>query len=420
MTELFAPSSHRIQRARTRSVWTVAAALLLLPLAIFDSTSASAQTAAPTLTAQFGVGASEIAPLSPGRRYLFVATTGSDTFDRVYSSSTVTVNRYSCLPSATAGDPKCPEATTSLPLRSIGAAIRAARPGDVVIVRGGVYREAAGWGAVRATSNARITVQNYPGERVELNGTLQLRNADYWTIRGLRLTYNPSIQNGQSIVTLSGGVGWAFLNNEVVGSVGVANVLVVAEPPESTSTVDRVNAAPREYVIAGNCVRDNRGNNAHGMDHNIYLMSTIYSTGGIVERNLLSGAPNGSNIKLAGSSTSAPNSSPRNVTIRYNTLVNAATGIVLGLKAERIEISRNIIANQVRRQKWDGGVKGWRIANPGRIGVKDNLITGYSPAFFDTSGVFTVRNNTRAPFTYTRSVAGCTAIPDNTGYGHYG
>lgn len=65
--------------------------------------------------------------------------------------------------------------TKAAPLRTLGAAIRKAPSGATVVLRAGTYREASG--VVRR----RITIQPYPGERVELKGSVVV---DDWRPRG--------------------------------------------------------------------------------------------------------------------------------------------------------------------------------------------------------------------------------------------
>lgn len=376
--------------------------------------------AASTAAVSYGLGASSLSQPSSGGRHIYVSTAGSDTYKQY--------NRAACLRDpANAGQyqDRCPEPTSSVPLRTVQAGLRAARPGDVIVVRGGVYAEAIGWGIQRGTAERPIVLQSSPGERVEINGTLIMASADHWTIHGLRFTYNSAIQTGQSVVLLSGGDGWSFTNNEVQGTRGVANVLVNATTA-SGSTAQLQAAAPRNYLIGGNCIHDNRAADAAGTDHNIYLMSSIWSTGGLIERNLIAGAPRGANIKAAGSTPATASGSPRNVTIRYNTMLSAASGLTIGLAAEGVEAQRNIIAVPNGSGRYDGAVKTYQLQQPGKNAVKDSLLSGYAQPISEDFGVtrhiFTARNDTATPFTYTGSVANCTAKAASatilSSYGH--
>jgi pectin methylesterase-like acyl-CoA thioesterase len=64
------------------------------------------------------------------------------------------------------------------PLRTIQQAINAARPGDTILVRGGIYRETVSTPR-SGTSRARISIKNYNDEVVTVSGTDPV--ADYWT-----------------------------------------------------------------------------------------------------------------------------------------------------------------------------------------------------------------------------------------------
>lgn len=376
--------------------------------------------AATTVAVSYGVGARSLSQPSPGGRFVYVSTNGSDTYKQY--------GRAACLRDpADAGQyqDRCPEPTASSPLRTVQAGIRAARPGDVIVVREGVYAEAIGWGIQRGTVERPIVLQASPGERVEVNGTLIMASADHWTINGIRFTYNSGIQTGQSVVLMSGGDGWSFTNNEVQGTRGVANVLVNATTT-SGSTAQLTAAAPRNYLIGGNCIHDNRAVDAAGTDHNIYLMSSIWSTGGLIERNLIAGAPRGANIKAAGSTPATASGSPRNVTIRYNTLLSAASGLTIGLAAEGVEAQRNIIAVPNGSGRYDGAVKTYQLDQPGKNAVKDSVLSGYarpiSEDFGVTRHIFTARNDTASPVTYTGSIANCSAVAASatlrSSYGH--
>lgn len=411
-----------VSRAARRSVTAftavVAATVLMVGTAPATAAPATAAPARPVPAASVvsasvpaasvAVGTTSLAEPSSGGRYVYVATNGTDTYK--------TYNRVPCLVDPSKRAPyqdACPEPTPADPLRTIEAAVKAARPGDVIVVRGGVYPEAVGWGIQRGTAVRPIVLQSAPGERVEVHGTLIMSSPDHWTIRGIRFIYNADVQrSGQSVVVLSGGDGWTFANNEVTGSLGVANVLINATTATGT-TAQLQAAAPRNYRLAGNCIHDNRGSDAAGTDHNIYLMSSIYSTGGVIERNLIAGAPRGANIKAAGSTPAAASSSPRNVLVQYNTLLTASSGITIGLAAEAISAEHNIIAISANSGANDGAVKTYRLAAPGKNAVKDSLLAGYAKPLAEDYGVtqhiFMARNDVSTPFTYTGSIANCTA-----------
>ena len=413
--------------SRARPLWVAAALALVLPVTLAPSVASSASTSAIT-----GVGSVSIAQAAYGGRTIYVSPSGSDVvmeWKAWYNGGDWrSYKRFLCLDDPAkqpSSQLECPEPTVDQPLATIQTAVLIAKPGDVIVVRAGSYREAIGWGARAATSAKPIVLQSYPSERVEVRGTLILKSADFWNVRGMRFLYNSAVQSGQSIVTMAGGNGWKLSNNEVAGSVGVANVLITAAIPADSSIASLTFAAPRNFVVNGNCIRNNAGVDALGTDHNIYLMGSIYSTGGIIERNLIAGAPRGSNIKAAASTPSRANDSPRNVAIRYNTLLSSASGVTIGLKAEGILLEKNIIAISNNSQQYDGGVKTYQLASPGKNAAKDTLIYGYarplSEDFGSTAHIFTARMNTSTAFSYSGSITNCTArAADSTILSTYG
>jgi hypothetical protein len=371
---------HRLRLARTCGV--VCATLIAVSTGVPSATA----TASPDYT--YGVGSTTLATPAQGSRYIYVATNGSDTHTeykawlndgaggyRVYG-------RLNCLTDpdwATTSQEVCPEPSRENPLKTIKLAIRVAHPGDVIVVREGTYVDDPGYGAVPGTSQRPIVLQSQPGEKVVLSGTLLLKGADYWTVSGMSFVGNSTVQgNGAAVVHFSGGTGWRFLNNEVRSTTGVANVLVTAESTSSTSTSTLTAVAPHDYTIAANCIHDQQGNGTHGQYHNVYLLSTHYSSGGLIERNLLADAPDGANIKVAASSKALTTQSPHDVTIRYNTMVRAASGITIGLTAEDVLVERNIIAFGLNSTEYDGAVKTYQFAQPTRSMVQDNLFSHYN------------------------------------------
>ena len=213
-------------------------------------------------------------------------------------------------------------------------AIRRARPGDTILVRGGTYREIAGWGAVRGTVSEPIRLEAYPGERVVLMGVLQLVLADYWTVRAINVTHDPALGRKEMLVKFDGGTGWQLLDSEIWGTRGVSNVIISGS-----------SGPPTNYRIAGNCIHDNDAVGDPFMnDHNLYLSPGYNSGPGMIERNIFFNAENGAHIKAAGS-TSATGSA--NVVIRHNTMVRGAAGVIIGYGSHNTTLWRNLVGWQV-------------------------------------------------------------------------
>ncbi|RYG72150.1 hypothetical protein EON77_12560, partial [bacterium] len=260
-----------------------------------------------------------------------------------------------------------------------------------------------------------IVLQSTPDESVIVRGTLMMKTPNYWTVRGFHFLYDAGVQrDGQAIVHLQGGTGWVFTNNEVAGSPGVANIMVT--PGARTGSADvRRKAGPHSYAIVRNCIRDNRGRHDHGMDHNIYLMAGVYSSGGRIERNLLASAPNGAQIKVSSPTPDTWTDSPRDVRVRYNTMLNGASGVTVGVEARNILIERNIIANQASASRYDAAIKAWELKRYDLTTVTHNYLAGYAELYRQEPGHYLVKsgNTTAGRMSYGGSIAGCTAQPAN-------
>jgi len=408
------------------AIATVSALALVVPLSIATSASpAQAET-----SAWVGVGSKVLASPGSGGEYIYVSTSGSDQYTVLRDWDPPeyrTYNRVTCL-NASKRLSECPLPTSREPLRTIKAAVQVAGPGDVIVVRGGTYSEAVGYGQRKGTGSKRITLQSAVGETVILKGTLILQAPDYWTVRGIQFQYYYPIQkSGQAVVLIAGGTNWRFENNKISGSTGVANMIVRTGTLSSkASTAQKKAAAPRNFNIYGNCIIDNRGDDTRGQDHNLYVMSSIYSTNGVIERNFMAGAPRGANIKAAASSTSKTNDSPRNLKIQYNTLLQGASGVTIGLKARKVDLYKNIIAIPMQQQKYDAALKTYSLEAPTTNSMKDSYISGYTRTIVEkyktTKHVYMARN-VKSTFSYTGSVSNCSVKATTAGvaakYGQY-
>jgi hypothetical protein len=311
--------------------------------------------------------ASGLAPASAAAsgRTLYVATTGADYLPNGWTLVTNTIDT---------------------PWRTIETAVRQARPGDTIVVRGGTYQEAVGWGAVKGTSTAPIRLQAAAGERVVIKGTLALMGADYWIVRGMNVTRDPALPRHESLVAFIGGVGWQFLDSEVWGTNGVSNLMVNGSSKWGI---------PKHYRIAGNCIHDNLATgDGPVQDHNIYIFPGYTSGPGIIERNILFNARNGSQIKAAGP-TSATGTAY--LTIRYNTMVRGSAGVSIGYGSHHTKLQRNLIGIQ-----W-GGTSTYIAALIG------NHLTGsynnsYDMAVWGYKKSINSVNSTTRPITGTRTV----------------
>ena len=244
--------------------------------------------------------------------------------------------------------------TFDTPWQTITFAIRNAKPGDTIAVRGGTYVEAAGWGAEPGTQSSPIVLTNYKNERVVIEGHLQLVGADYWTVDGIDVTYDPERGRTESLVKFDGGVGWKLINSEIWGTRGVSNLMITGQ-----------HSLPQNYRINGNCIHDNLASgDAFMNNHNIYLQPGYESGPGVIERNILFNAPNGANIKAAGGNPAVTGAA--NVSIRLNTMANAGAGVIVGYASHHVEMQRNLVGPQL------GGGNLYTVA------IIGNTVTGLS------------------------------------------
>lgn len=264
-------------------------------------------------------------------------------------------------------------AAASRPLATITKAIKLARPGDTIVVEGGTYVGAAGYGAAPGRADAPIRLQNAPGQRVVIKGTLQLENADHWRVSGINVTRNPADGRKEFLVKFDGGTGWSFVNSEVWGSIGVSNVMVSASAK---------NGVPRDYRIADNCIHDNDAAGDAFMNyHNIYLMPGYTSGPGVIERNIMFGAENGAAVKAAGPDRST---GAADVTIRRNTITRSAAGVIIGYASRKVQVRNNLIAQQRIRppagarwvRNYDAAVIGNHVSGSGNK-VVSTAVSGF-------------------------------------------
>jgi len=222
------------------------------------------------------------------------------------------------------------------PWRTIGHSITQLAAGDTLVVRQGVYVE-----SIRTTRLApgtptqRITVTAAAGEVPVLQGLLWLVEPDHWTIEGLTIEWSDEDGGPQDhMVKLTGGTGWVFRNNEVRGAKSYAAVLVAeGSPPDGPPTFWR---------IADNCIHDTEPTNGGNQDHLIYVNSGTEPTYGVIEHNVLWGAPNGAGIKLGGPSADIGGAS--NVTVRFNTIAETFQSVSVSWQSDHNIIIGNVMA----------------------------------------------------------------------------
>lgn len=219
----------------------------------------------------------------------------------------------------------------SAPWRTFGHAMQRLRPGDTLYARGGTYVERAhlrGSDLTAGTASQRITVKAYPGERPVIKGQFWMSDANYWTIDGINVTWDPNYVNTQEhMVRFYGGHDMVYQNAELWGARSYAALLLT-------------NGA-YNFNINHMYIHDTQPSNSMNQDHLIYVGE---ASRGVVEYNLLVGSPNGRGIKVGSSSSGS--GMPYDVVVRYNTIVNSAAGnIGYSLDAHDNEAYGNVMVN---------------------------------------------------------------------------
>ena len=254
--------------------------------------------------------------------------------------------------------------TIDRPLRTISRAFSTLRPGMTLYVRGGTYAERVQNPSITpGESNGRITVTNYPGERPVIQGLLWLKGADYWTVNGINVTWGGGSAS-EHMYKMVDGIGWVIVNSEIWGARSFAGLMVGGT----------VASEPAGWQVVNNCIHDTIPSNGTNQDHNVYVNTGLSAGAGTIAGNLMFNATNGENIKLGGPS-SGSNEGSANVTIRSNTLYNAAQPILLAGGTRNTLIEDNLIVKGLRGSL----VRGYQLSGAGNV-ARGNL--GYDAASF--------------------------------------
>jgi hypothetical protein len=234
------------------------------------------------------------------------------------------------------------------PWRTLEVALGRLEPGDVLHLAEGEYREQIRYPSLRpATPDRPIKVMAAPGANPLIRGLLWIRDADHWTFEGVNVTWDEEQnQSDHHMVKFEGGRGWQFVDSEVWGARSFAAILVAN--------------APSSWRLADLCVHDTAPSNGVNQDHLIYVNNGPDAGPGVIETSLLFGAPNGSGVKLGGPSEDSGGAS--NVTVRRNTIVDAAQPILLAWGA-----ANNVIVENILGGAGDGygTIRGYRLDGPG-------------------------------------------------------
>jgi hypothetical protein len=244
--------------------------------------------------------------------------------------------------------------TESAPWRTIGKALSSLLPGDTLVVHGGTYVEHVAVSLKAGTAASPIVVRAAAGERPVVKGLLWLTNPTWWTFDGLNVTWDPATDTAsQHMVKLTGGSSWTFKNAEVWGARSFAGILVTSNPSN--------------WRITGSCIHDTYPSNSTNQDHNIYVNSGLSAGPGSIDHNILFNATNGRNIKLGAPSIGDTNGT-QNVSIAWNTMVNASQNVSISGSSRNNTVEHNLIARSAENRL----IYGYSLAGTGNV-ARDNL-----------------------------------------------
>lgn len=216
------------------------------------------------------------------------------------------------------------------------SAVRALRAGDTLRLRPGVYdigRLKPPLAKGRPDATIRITAAD-PARPPEIRGYLIMEDADYWVLTRLKMV---ATSPGEPALKMSGGRGWAVTASEITGAASVRALTNVAiDSNRYTGT------PPSDWQFSFNCVHDAsvRPAGSSAGYHNIYV-NARGGARGLIARNSLFNAPDGSNIKVGdGGDPRTPGAT--GVRIENNTMHNASNQVLLFGNIAGISVTRNL------------------------------------------------------------------------------
>lgn len=247
------------------------------------------------------------------------------------------------------------DGSESDPWRTLAAGMQRLRPGDTLLLRSGRYEERLTRVPISpGRADARITVAAYPGERPVIEGLLWLRRPSYWTLRDLRVTWGAGSRH-EHMVKMTDGVGWRIESSELWGARSFAALLVAGTR----------RGEPSDWSLVGSCIHDTVTTNGSNRDQLVYVNTGLDPGPGLIQGNVLFGAPNGSGVKLGGSAEDSGGAAQ--VVVRANTIHNVAQGVLVAWRSHDNLIAGNLIGGMGERY---AAVRGFELTGP------DNVVRG--------------------------------------------
>jgi len=254
------------------------------------------------------------------------------------------------------------------PWRTLGHALSRLRAGNTLWVHAGTYRERLDVAAAPGRPLARVTVRAYPGDQPVLRGRLWIGQPSYWTIDGLHVTWDDRHAPDEAMVRLYGGTDWVFSHNELSDARSIAALLIDDGPSQDLG----------RFVVRDNCIHDTIPTNGENQDHNVYVddFGASSAPSGVIEDNVIFGAPNGNNVKLGGGNGGGP----RHVDVRFNSMYGANRNVSLSIAAADNRVYRNVLGGA-----GEANVYGFSLTGSGNAAY-DNVLFGAPEATGESPG----------------------------------
>lgn len=243
-----------------------------------------------------------------------------------------------------------PNAKTVLPTQSLATALRDARPGDTLVLRGGSRTEDVVVTPTKGTSTQPIRVMAYPGERYVLTGRLSLDAPDYWDIAGLNVKWRSGLASNVHMVKMNGGKHWRLHHCEFWDAHSYAALLVT--DLAANFRVDHCH------------IHDTIASNGANQDHLIYVAE---GSAGEIDHNLLRNAPNGRGVKIG---ADPPRTSGRNIKVHHNTIIDCHGPALIQVSYESNDnlLYRNIL---VRPGAGEAAITHYNLSGTGNRAYED-------------------------------------------------
>jgi hypothetical protein len=194
-----------------------------------------------------------------------------------------------------------------------------------------------------------------------IQGLLWLRRPHHWVVRDLEVTWREGLEDDDHLVKITGGIGWTLDGLHVHDAESYAGILVVS-PEEAPGE-------PAGWRLTGSCVADTRATNETNQDHLVYVNPGVDAGPGLIDANVLVGAPNGTGIKMAGPTPDSGGAA--RVVVAGNVIAEVVHGVLVGGASTDNLITRNRFAAIE-----EAAIRSFRLLDPGTSAVGNVVVDG--------------------------------------------